>query len=191
MESVNRIFVYTFVVAQSLSCVWLCNPMDCNTPSFPVHQSPSLLRFMSTELVMLSNHLILCRPLLLLPSILFNHTSITLCGQSPSNEYSGLISFRNDWFGLLVVQGTPEASIAPQFKIISSTHSLLYGPTLTSVHDFTSLNWPDSKYISVNFYCLNWLNLMFLVKIIWNYLKSHFNHILHLNYFYPMSFWPL
>ena len=175
-------------------------------PSFPVHQSLSLLRFMSTELVMLSNHFILCCPLLLSLSVfpgirVFPNESVLhirwpkYCSFSfsisPSNEYSGLISFRIDWFGLLVVQGTPEASTAPQFKIISSTHSLLYGPTLTSIHDFISLNWPDSKYILVNFYCLNWLNLMFLVKIIWNYLKSHFNHILHLNYFYPMSFWPL
>ena len=55
---------------------------------------------------------------------------------SPSNEYSGLISFRIDWFDLLAVQGTLKSSPAPQFKSINSLAlKLLYGPTLTSVHD--------------------------------------------------------
>ena len=77
--------------------------------------SQSLLQFMSVELVMASNHLFLCRPLLLLPSALssirvFSNES-ALCIRwpkywsfsfSPSNEYSGLISFRNDWFDLAV-----------------------------------------------------------------------------------------
>ena len=80
----------------------------------------SLLKFMSTESVMLSNHLILCCPLLLLPSVfpsirVFSR-ELALCIRwpkywsfslsiSPSNEYSGLISFRIDWFDLLEVQG--------------------------------------------------------------------------------------
>ena len=56
---------------------------------------------------------------------------------SPSNEYSGLISFRIDWFNLLAVQGTQESSPAPQFKNTNSwAFSLLYGPTLISVHDY-------------------------------------------------------
>ena len=83
--------------------------------------TPGLLKLMSIESVMPSNHLILCRPLLPLPSIfpsirVFSNESI-LCIRwpkywsfsfsiSPSNEYSGLISFRIDWFDLLVVQGT-------------------------------------------------------------------------------------
>ena len=55
---------------QLLSCVWLCNPIDCSMPGFPVHHhSQSLLKIMSPELVMVSNHLILCHPLLLLPSV--------------------------------------------------------------------------------------------------------------------------
>ena len=86
--------------------------------SFTISQS--LLKVMSTELVMLSSHLILCCPLLLLPSIfpsigVFSNESV-LCIRgpkywsfsfsiSPSNEYAGLISFRIDWFGLLAVQG--------------------------------------------------------------------------------------
>ena len=79
----------------------------------------SLLKLMSIESVMPSNHLIFCRPLLLLPSIFPNITvfpnELTLCIKwpkywnfsiSPSNEYSGLISFRIDWFDLLAIQGT-------------------------------------------------------------------------------------
>ena len=94
--------------------------MECNTPGFPVHHR-SLLKFMSIELVMPSKRLILCCPLLLLPSIfpsirVFSSESVPrirwpkYCsfGGSirSSNEYSGLISFRMDWFYLLAVQGT-------------------------------------------------------------------------------------
>ena len=112
----------------------------------------SLLKLMSIELVIPSNHLILCRPLLLLPSILpsikvFSNESgghfrwpkywsfsFSIC---PSNEYSRLIFFRIDCFGLLVVKGTLESSPAPQFKNINSLAlSLLYGPTVTSKHDY-------------------------------------------------------
>ena len=56
---------------------------------------------------------------------------------SPSNEYSGLISFRIDWSDLLAVQGTKESSLTPQFKSISSSAlSFLYSATLTSIHDY-------------------------------------------------------
>ena len=96
--------------------------MDCITPGRPVHhQLRSLLKLMSIELVMPSNHLILCHPLLFLPSIfpsirVFSNES-ALCTRwpkywsfsfiiSPSNEYLGLISFRMDWLDLLAVQGT-------------------------------------------------------------------------------------
>ena len=89
--------------------------------SLPITNSWSLLKLMSIESAMLSNHLILCRPLLLLTSIfpsirLFSNESV-LCIRwqkywsysfniSPSNEHSGLISFRMDWLDLLEVQGT-------------------------------------------------------------------------------------
>ena len=96
--------------------------MNCSTPGLPVHhQLQTLLKLMSIESVMPSNHLILCHPLLLLPSIfpsirVFSKESV-LCIRwpkywsfsyniSPSYEYSGLISFRIDWFNLLAVQGT-------------------------------------------------------------------------------------
>ena len=56
---------------------------------------------------------------------------------SPSSEYSGLVSFRIDWFDLLAVQGSFKSSPTPQLKSISSLKlSLLYGPTLTSIHDY-------------------------------------------------------
>ena len=90
-------------------------------PSLSITNSRSLLKLMSIELVMPSNHLILCRPLLLLPSIFpsirvfFNESVLRIrwpkywsfsFSISPSNEYSGLISFRLDWLDLLAVQGT-------------------------------------------------------------------------------------
>ena len=104
------------------SCPTLCDPMDCSTPGFPVHhQLSSLLKLMSIKLVMPSNHLILYRPLLLPPSIfpsirVFSNESV-LCIRWPkywsfsfsisaSNEYSGLISFKIDWFDLLTAQRT-------------------------------------------------------------------------------------
>ena len=116
------------------SCPILCNPMDWGTPGF--HPSPTLRTCSnsSNELVMPSNHLILCCPLLLpsiFPSIrVFSNESV-LCIRwpkywsfilsiSPSNEYSGLISFRMDWFDLLAVQGTQESSPTLQFKSINS-----------------------------------------------------------------------
>ena len=89
--------------------------------SLSIANSCSLLRLMSIESVMPSNHLILCRPLLLLPSIfpsirVFSNESVlhirwpkywsSSFSISPSNEYSGLISFRMDWLDLLAVQGT-------------------------------------------------------------------------------------
>ena len=111
----------------------------------------SLLKFMSIESVMLCNCLILCHPLLLLPSIfpcimVFSNESALHVrwpkygsfsfNNSPSNEYSELISFRMDCFDLLAVQGTQESSPAPQLESISSwALSLLFGPILTSIHD--------------------------------------------------------
>ena len=107
------------------SCLTLCDPMDCSTPGLPVHHhTQSLLKLMSIESVMPSNHLILCCPLLLLPSIFpsirvfSNESVLRIRGPkywsfsfsiSLSNEYSGLISFRMDWLNLLAVQGTLES----------------------------------------------------------------------------------
>ena len=110
--------------------------------SFTISQS--LLKLRSIESMMPSNHLVLCHPLLLLPSIFFNikvfPNESALCIKwpkywsfsiSPSNEYSGLTSFRIDWFDFLAVQDSQESSPAPQFESISSSVlSLLYSPTL-------------------------------------------------------------
>ena len=107
---------------QSLSHVRLWDPMNCSTPGLPVHhQLPEILKLMSIESMMPSNHLILCCPVLLLPSVfpsirVFSSES-ALCIRcpkywsfsfsiSPSVEYSGLISFKVDWFDLFAVQGT-------------------------------------------------------------------------------------
>ena len=104
------------------SCTTLCDPMDCGCQAFlSITNSGSLLKLKSIESVMPSNHLILCHPILLLPSIfpsirVFTNKSV-LCIRwpkywsfsfsiSPSNEYSWLISFRIDWLDLLAVQGT-------------------------------------------------------------------------------------
>ena len=101
---------------------YLCDTMDCSTPGLPVHnQLPNLLKLMSIESVISSVHLIPCCPLLLLPSIfpsikVFSSEPVLHISQpkywsfrfsiSPSNEYSGLISFRMDWLDLFAVQGT-------------------------------------------------------------------------------------
>ena len=104
------------------SCLILCDPMDCSTPGFPaLHYLPELLKLMSIKSMMLSNHLILSCPLLLLPSVFpsigvfFNNSdlcirwpkywsfSFSIC---PFDEYSGLISFSIDWFDLPDIQGT-------------------------------------------------------------------------------------
>ena len=120
--------------------------------SLSITISQSLLKLMSTESVMPSNHLVLCRPLLLPPSIfpsirVFSN-ELVLCIRwpkdwtfsfsiSPSNEYSGPVSFRMDWFDLLVVQRTLKSFPTPQFKSINSLAlSFLYSPTLTSILDY-------------------------------------------------------
>ena len=114
------------------------------------HQLLEFLKPMSIESVMPSNHLILCCPLLLPPSIfpsirVFSNESVHHIrwakywsfSISPSNEYSGLISFRMDWLDLLAVQGTLKSLPTPQFKSInSSALSFLHSPTLTSIRDY-------------------------------------------------------
>ena len=112
-----------FNSVQSLTCIWffLTSWTVALQASLSVTNSQSLLKLMSIKSGMPSNHLILCPPLLLLPSIfpsirVFSNESVLHIRRpkywsysysiSPSNEYSGLISFRVDWFDLLVVQRT-------------------------------------------------------------------------------------
>ena len=111
------------------------------------------LKLMSIELVMPSNYLILCRPLLLLPSlfliirVLSNESALHIRWPkywsfsftiSPSNEYSELISFRIDCFDLLVVQGTLEIFFQHHSSRISilCCSNLFYCPDLTSIYDY-------------------------------------------------------
>ena len=143
------------IVVQSLSCVLffvtLWTAACWAFLSFTIYLS--LLKFMCIESVMLCNHLILCHPLLLLPSIfpsirvLSNELALRIrwpkywsfsFSISPSSEYSGLISFRIDWFDLFVLQRTLESSPAPPFESINSSTLSFFIIQVShlSVHDF-------------------------------------------------------
>ena len=148
----NILYAVCVIVVQLLSrAPFLATPWTvARQVSLSSTVSWSFLRFMSIESVMLSNHLILCNPLLLLTSIFprirvfSNELAFHIMWPkywsfsiSSSNEYSGLSSFRIDWFDLLAVQGTLESSPALQFESINSlVLCLLYGPILISVHDY-------------------------------------------------------
>ena len=104
---------------------------------------PRICSLMSIESVMPSDHLVFCHPLLLpsiFPSIrVFSMSQLIFCFSiSPSNEYSRLISFRTDWLDLLAVQGSLKSLLQQHSSksISSSVLSLLYGPALTSIHDY-------------------------------------------------------
>jgi len=143
----TRVVVQLLLVSDSAT-PWTAACQD--SLSFTI--SRSLLKLMSIELVISSKHLILCHPLLLLPSIFpsirifSNELALQIkwpkywsfsFSISPSSEYSGLISFKMDWLDLLAVRGTLKSSPAPQFESINSlVLSLLYGTTLTSIHDY-------------------------------------------------------
>ena len=146
-----RIYNQTFSSVQLLSWVQLFEtPTDCSTPGFLfITNLQSLLKLMSIESVRPSNHLILCHPLLLLPSIfpnirVFSNESVLRIrwpkywsfsfSISPSNEYSGLISFRIDWLDLLAVQETFKNLLQHHSSKASILqHSAFF--ILTSVHD--------------------------------------------------------
>ena len=127
--------IMKFSSVQLLSCVWLfAIPCTAAHQTFlSITNSRSLLKVMSFESVMPSNSLILCHPLLLpsiFPSIrVFSNESVLSIGSfsiSPTNEYSGLISFRIDWFDLLTVQGTLKSPLQHH----SSKASILQYSTL-------------------------------------------------------------
>ena len=144
------------VVVQLLSPVWLFaipwTAASQSSLSFTISQG--LLKLIFIESVMPSSHLILCRPLLLLPSIfpsirLFsNELSLRIrwpkywsfsYSISPSNEYSGLISFKTDWCYLVAVQGTLKSLLQHHSSKASMNAlmlSLIYGPNMTSTHDY-------------------------------------------------------
>ena len=121
--------------------------------SLSINNPWSSLKLMSTESVMPPNHLILCHPLLLVPSIfpsirVFSIESV-LCIRWPkyrnfsfsvgaSNDYSGLISFQIDWFDLVAVQGTLKSLLQHHSSkaSISSALSFIYSLSLTYIHDY-------------------------------------------------------
>jgi len=144
----NLKYVYQFSSVQS--CLTLCDPMDCSTPGLPVHHQ--LPEFTQTHVRWVGDAIQPSHALSSPSPPAFNLFSVSGSIQmsqffasggqsfcfsiSPSNEYSGLISFRMEWLDLLAVQGTQECSSTPQFKSInSSALSFLYSPTFTSIHD--------------------------------------------------------
>ena len=156
-------------------------------PGFPIHhQVQSLLRLMSIESMMPSNHRILCHPRLFLPSILpsirvfFNESFFPIgwpeywsfCFSiSPSNEYSGLISFRMDWLDLLEVQETPKSLFqhhsskalilwCPAFFMVLFTH-----PYITTGKTIALTRWTFvGKIMSLLFNMLSRLVISFLTR---------------------------
>ena len=147
-------FIWLVFSSVSQSYPTLCDPMDYmgwhGQASLSITNSQSLLKLMSIESVMPSNHRSLCHPLLppsIFPSIgVFSNESVLHIrwpkywrfSFNPSSEYSGLISFRIDWFDLLAIQGTLKSLLQhQQFKSIkSSVLSFFYSSTLTSIHDY-------------------------------------------------------
>ena len=175
-------------LVQSLSCVWLfVTPWTAAyQTSLSITNSQCLLKLMSIESVMPSNHLILCRPLLLLPSIFpsiraFSYESV-LCIRwpkywmfkfsiSPSNEYLGLISFGIDWLDLLAVQGTlrsllqyhsSKASILwhLDFFIVQLSHSYMTTGKTTALTRWTFAG----KVMSLLFNLLSRVVIAFLLR---------------------------
>ena len=143
-ESLSISSVQSLSRVQLFATPWIA----AHQASLSITNSQSSLRLTSIESVMPSIHLILCHPLLLLPSIfpsirVFSNESTLRIrwpkywsfSISPSNEYSGLISFRIDWFDLLCCP-RDLSSLAPRFESIHFlVLSLLYGPTLISIYD--------------------------------------------------------
>ena len=156
------------MILLSVSCCYCCSVTHLCFDSLQPHglqdarlpcpslSSWNLLKLMSIELVMPSNHLILCRPLLLLPSIfpsirVFSNESALRIrwpkywsfsfNISRSSEHSGLISFRMDWLDLLAVQGTLKS------HILWINYSLLLLEVKYSCHNLTPLKMPDGRVI--------------------------------------------
>ena len=179
--------------AQFSSIQFSCSVMsDSLQPRTAAHQASlsitnswSLLKLMSIKSVMPSNHLILCHPLLLLPSVFpsirgfSNESALHIrwpkywsfsLSISPSNEYSGLISFRMDWFDLLAVKGTlksllqhhsSEASILqqPAFFIVQLSHPSIQLRTKKNCYQFSELILLQGKFV---------LDILFVFSIFYN-----------------------
>ena len=188
--SVNRescIFPYISSVQLFSMSPMLCDPIDCSTPGFPVHDQ--FLEFTQTHFHWGSHaihHLILCQPLLLPPSIfpsikVFSNESVLLIrwskywsfrfSISSSNGYSGLISFRMDWLDLLVIQGTLKSLLQHH----SSKASILWCsaffivqfsyPYRTTGKTIALTRWTFvGKVMSLLFNMLSWFVISFLPR---------------------------
>ena len=149
-------------VAQS--CPTLCDPMDCSTPGFPVHhQLPEPTQTLVHCVGDAIQHLILCCPFILLPSIfpsisVFSNETFLIrwpkyqsfsFSISASNEYSGLTSFRMDWLDLLADQGTLKSLLQHHGSKASVLQCLAFFmvPTLTSIHDY----WKNHSFDQTDF----------------------------------------
>ena len=168
-DSLSTYTMVQFSSVQLLSCVQLfATPwIAARQASLSITNSRSLLKPMSIESVMPSNHLILCHPLLFLtpipPSIrvFSNESTVRMRWSkywsfsfsiSPSNEYPGLISFRMDWLDLLAVQGTLKSLQHHSSKASILWHSAFFTVQLTSIHDHwknhsldqTDLGWQSN-----------------------------------------------
>ena len=185
IDSFNNLSKFAQFSSVAQSCPTLCNPMDHSMPGLPVHHQ--LPEFTQTHvLVMPSNHLILCHPLLLPPSIfpsisVFSNESVLYIrwpkdwsfsfNIPPSNEYSGLISFRMAWLDLLAVQVTlksllqhhsSKASILwhSAFFIVQLSH-----PYMTTGKTITLTRWTFAgKVMSLLFNMLSRLVITFLPR---------------------------
>ena len=168
--------------------------------SLSITNSWDLLKLMSIELLMQSNYLILCYPFLLLPSVVpnimpFSGKSVThnrwpkywgfSFSISPSNEYSGMISFMMDWLNLLTVQGTLESSATPQFKSINSWCSAFFivqlsHPYMTTWKKKITLTRRTfvGKVMSLLFNMLSRLVIAFLQRSLISWLQSPYAVIL-------------
>ena len=176
----SLLYFFSSVQFNPLSCVQLfATPWTAaGQASLSITNSWSLLKLMSIELVTPSNHLILCHPLLILPSIfasirVFSNKSVLHIrwpkswsfsfNISPSNEYPGLISFRMDWLDLLAVQGTLKSLLQQHsskplilwcsaFFIVQLSH-----PYMTTRKTIALTRWTFvSKVVSVLFNMLSW-----------------------------------
>ena len=155
-QSSDNTIIFTSV--QLFSCVWLfATPWPCQA-ALTINNSQNLLKLMSIETVMPYNHVILGRPLLLLPSIfwVFSNESVLHIrwpkywsfsfSISPSNEYSGLIFFRIDWFDLLAVQGTLKSFLQHHSSKASILyHSIFFMVQLSHSHMTTGKTMALSK----------------------------------------------
>ena len=185
----SSVSVCNFCCSVTQSCLTICDPMKAAwQASLSFTTSKSLLKLMSIQLVIPSNHLILCHPLLLLPAILsstrvFPNESVLRItwpkywsfsfSLSPSNEYSGLISFRTDKLDLLAIQGTLKSLLqhhsskalilrCSAFFMAQLSHSYMTSGKTIALTRQTFV----SKVISLLFNILSWFVIAFLPRSI-------------------------